>query len=145
MSNYAAVAAAHREAGQVAQSLFDKALEAIEKTAPHFVPVTYGCVWIADGYPTGRRLSWNDSFRHAGISEGECALARQYCDDHVKFCLKNHLSEAQRDDVMIIITGFVPMNESVAPNWDENTPEAVRKHDARLIMDAHCYFQSELK
>lgn len=145
MSNYAAVAAAHREAAQIAQSLFDQALEAIEKTAPHFVPVTYGCVWIADGHPTGRRLSWESSPRRAGISEGKCALARQYRDDHVKFCLENYLSEAQQDDVMIVITGYVPMNESVAPDWDENTPESVRKHDTRLILDAYCYFQSELK
>ena len=46
---------------------------------------------------------------------------------------------------MIVITGYVPMNESVAPDWDENTPESVRKHDTRLILDDHCYFQSELK
>ena len=145
MSNYAVVAAAHREAAQVAHSLFAQALERIEKTSPHFVPATYACVWIVDGQPTSRRLTWNDFPRSVGVSEGKYALARQYRDDHVKFCLENYLGNSNRDDVMIVITGFVPMNESVAPNWDESTPESVRKHDARLILDAHCFFQSELK
>ena len=137
--------AAHDEARQIAQPLFDQALEAIMKTSPHFVPAAYKCVWIADGQPTTRSLTFDPYYRRAGISEDECVLAQQYRDEQVKSYLENHLDKAQRDDVMIVITGYVPMNESAA-SFDENILKFARKYEDKFgVLTAHCFFQSELK
>lgn len=141
----AASVAAYREARQIAQPLFDQALEAIKKTSPHFVPADYKCVWIADGQPTGRCLTWDSSSRCAGISEDDYTLAQQYCDEQVKFCLENHLDKGQRDDVLIVITGYAPVDENTT-SFDEKILESVRKNAAKTaILGAYCYFQSALK
>lgn len=129
----------------VAQPIFDQALEVIKKTSPHFVPATYACVQIVNGRPADRYTWVNAELSVVAELKKRVSLAEEYRDDHVEFCLKNHLGEAQRDDVMIVIVGIVPMNESVAPDWDKNTPESVRKNDIRLTLDAHCFFQSTLK
>ena len=139
------VAAAHDEARQIAQPLFNQAVEAIKKTSPHFVPAAYKCVWIADGQPTTRSLTFDPYYRRAGISEDDCALAWQYRDEQVKFCLENHLGEAQRDDVLIVITGYAPVDENTT-SFDENILKFARKYEDKLgVLAAHCYFQSELK
>ena len=129
----------------VAKPIFDQAVEAIKKTSPHFIPVTYACVCIVNGRPADRYNWVNPEFNNDTVLKKSTSHAQEYRDDHVKFCLENYLSEAQRDDVMIVIVGIVPMNESVAPDWDENTPESERKNDTRLILDAHCFFQSAIK
>lgn len=145
MSDHTTIAAAHREDGEIAWSLFDQALEVIEKTSPQFTPVGYECVWIADGQPTSRRFTWNASSRRAGISEDDYTLAWQYRDQQVEFCLENHLDQAQRDDVLIVITGYAPVDENTT-SFDEKILESVRKNAAKTaILPAYCYFQSALK
>lgn len=130
---------------QVTETIYNSALEDIKKISPHFIPVTYACVWIVDGRTTDRCIWINPEIRNNSDLKKHAPLAHEYRDDHVKFCIENYLSKAQRDDVMIVIVGSVPMNESVAPDWDEDTPESVCKNDTRLILDAHCYFYSALK
>ena len=130
---------------QVTKTIYGSALEDIKKISPHFIPVTYACVWIVDGRTTDRCIWINPEISNNSDLKKHASLAHEYRDDHVKFCIENYLSKAQRDDVMIVIVGIVPMNESVAPDWDEDTPESVRKNDTRLTLDAHCYFQSALK
>lgn len=144
MYNYAAVVAAHHEARQIAQPIVDQALETIKKTSPHFVPAGYKCVWIADGQPTNRHFTSTLSCRHVGIGEDEYTLARQRCNDGVEFCFKNRLDKAQRNDVLIVITGIVPVNES-AISRDEDTLKFVHENDIGLVLETHCFFQSELK
>ena len=150
------VAAAHDEAGEIAQPLFNQALEAIKKTSPHFVPAAYKCVWIADGQPTTRSLTFDPYYRRAGISEDDCALAWQYRDEQVKFCLENRFDDIQRSDVLIVITGFDSMNESVTQTqmpilyWDASTKQLVCPDEAKTTglasgLVSHCYFQSALK
>lgn len=137
---------AHQENRQAALAVFTPALEVIKKTSPHFVPAGYKCVWIADGRPTNRWFAWNSSPRRAGISEEKTNLAQDYRDDHVKFCLKNHLGEAQRDDVMIVIAGYTPACESVTPDCDEDTSKSVHENDTRpVILNAHYFFLSALE
>ena len=127
---------------QVTKTIYCSALEDIKKISPHFIPVTYACVWIVDGRTTDRYIWINPEIHNDSDLKKN---ASEYRDDHVKFCIENYLSKAQRDDVMIVIVGIVPMNESVAPDWDEDTSESVRKNDISLILDAHCYFHSALK
>lgn len=130
---------------QVAKTIFDSALEVIKKTSPHFVPATYECVWIANGRPTDRTYTWvNPDINTNPDLKKRAALAEEYRDDHIKFCYENYLDEAGRENVMIVVIGIVPMNESVAPDWDESTQKFVRKNDTRLILDAHCFFQNSL-
>ena len=130
---------------QVAETIYNSALEDIKKISPHFIPVTYACVRIVDSRPTDRYVWINPEIHNNSDLKKHASLAQEYGDDHVKFCIENYLSKDQCDDVMIVIVGIVPMNESVAPDCDEDTPESVRKNDTRLILDAHCYFQSALK
>ena len=145
MSEHTAVVSTHREDGEIAWSIFDQALEAIEKTSPHFTPVGYECVWIADDHPTSRRFTWNAASRRAGISEDDYTLAWQYRDEQVEDCLENHLDEAQRDDVLIVVTGYAPVDENTT-SFDEKILESVRKNAAKTaILGAYCYFQSALK
>ena len=130
---------------QVTKTIYGSALEDIKKISPHFIPATYACVLIVDGRITDRRIWISPEINRNSDLKKRAALAHDYRDIHVKFCIENYLSKAQRDDVMIVIIGIVPMNESVDPDWDEDTPESVRKNDTRLILDAHCYFHSALK
>ena len=127
----------------VVKPLFDQALEAIKETAPHFVPVTNECVCIYHGRPVGHAIWVNPEVNNDADLKERVSRAQEYRDDHVKFCL-SHIDEIVVDDkdVLIVIIGIVPMNESVAPDWDENTPESVRKNDTRLILDAHCFVRS---
>ena len=130
---------------QVAETIYNSALEDIKKISPHFITATYACVRIVDGHLADRYVWINPEISNNSDLKKHASLAQEYGDDHVKFCIENYLSKAQRDDVMIVIVGIVPMNESVAPDWDEDTPESVCKNDTRLILDAHCFFQSALK
>lgn len=130
---------------QVAETIYNSALEDIKKISPHFITATYACVRIVDGHLADRYVWINPEISNNSDLKKYVSLAQEYGDDHVKFCMENDLSKAQRDDVMIVIVGIVPMNESVAPDWDEDTPESVCKNDTRLILDAHCFFQSALK
>lgn len=130
---------------QVAETIYNSALEDIKKISPRFITVTYACVRIVDDRPTDRYIWINPEIHNDVDLKKHASLAQKYRDGLIKYFIEHYLSKAQRDDVMIVIVGIVPKNKSVAPDWDEDTPESVCKNDTRFNLNVHCYFQSELK
>ena len=130
---------------QVAEAVYDSALKVIKKTAPHFIPLTYECDSLVNGRLSDHYIWVNPKFNDDGLLRKSMSFAQGYRYGRVQFYLDHLDDDLVADDVMIVIIGIVPMNESVAPDWDENTPESVRKTDTRPVIVAHRFFQSELE
>ena len=139
---------------EVVEKVYDSALKVIKEIVPHFNPITYECISIVNGCPDSA-VDWvNPEVNNDADLKKHLSLAQEYCDDHVKFCLENRLVDIQRSDVLIVITGCDPMNESVVQTqvpvlyWDASTMQIVDScpDEARSTgLISHCYFLSELK
>ena len=131
---------------QVAEAVYDSALKVLEKTAPHFNPITYECISIVNCRPVDRYTWVDPELSDDADLMKSASFAQGYRTGRFKFYL-DHLDayDLDADDVMIVIVGIAPMNESV-PYWDANTLKFVYEDDdTRPVMAAHVFFQSALK
>ena len=137
----------------IAKPVFDQAIEVIQKTSPHFIPIVYECDLLVNGH-LAEICDWvNPEILAQNIKTKEelsndvdlkkcVSFAQGYKYGRIKSCL----NEAQRDDVMIVIVGIVPINENVAPDGDVDIIQIVCPDDSRpTTLAAYCFFLSELK
>lgn len=126
----------------IAKPIFDQAIEVIQKTSPHFIPIVYECDLLVNGH-LAEICDWINPEIHSNSDLKEhVSFAQGYRYGRVKSCR----NEAQRDDVMIVIVGIVPMNENVATDGVVDIIQIVCPDDSRpTTLAVYCFFLSEFK